>query len=518
MTSVVLGQFGPRQNIDTNSQSTRTLLAGDLDSDGDEDLLVSAFNMLVWYENEDGLGTFSDIKIINSGYGQGFAIDIADLDNDTDLDIVYTSFDESLVIWYENLDGQGTFSGDKVISTQAPGANEVTTADLDGDGDLDVVIGTDFDRKIYWFENLDGAGDFGPIQLITNQTNSRSVRAADFDGDNDLDLVVSWFAPTNILWFENLDGLGNFGTANVISNADTNVSEVHPVDIDNDGDMDVYVGASSTSNGDSKLMRNNGDGTFTDVTAGSGVLAAQLGIENAPADFDNDGYVDILSNGDILFNNGDFTFANFANNVPPSGAIGDINNDGFLDVFRSGQIYVNNTNSNNWVKINTVGNVSNYNGIGARVELVTASGTQIRDVRSGEGFEFMSSLNTHFGIGTETSISSITIYWPSGIIDVVPNPTINTTHNIIEGSFLSIEDQALNDMIIHPNPVDAVLTIETSADVVDKIATVFDINGKRVLNLKLESNTLNVSSLESGIYFLRLESYGKTMKRKFIKK
>ncbi len=83
-------------------------------------------------------------------------------------------------------------------------------------------------------------------------------------------------------------------------------------------------------------MMNNGDGSFTDVTAGSGVLDASMGIENAPADFDNDGFVDILSNGDILFNNGDFTFTNYSANMPSSGAIGDANNDGFLDVFRAG--------------------------------------------------------------------------------------------------------------------------------------------------------------------------------------
>jgi hypothetical protein len=265
-------------------------------------------------------------------------------------------------------------------------------------------------------------------------------------------------------------------------------------------------------------MQNNGDGTFTDVTAGSGVLSATMGIENAPADFDNDGYVDILSNGDILFNNGDFTFTNHSSNMPPSGAIGDVNNDGFLDVFRNGNIYLNNTNANNWIKINTVGTISNINGIGARVEIQTSNGTQIRDVRSGEGFEYMSSLNTHFGIGNSTSINSITIYWPSGTVDFISNPAINTAHTIVEGSALSVIDETLVDVSIYPNPVEAELTIKTSANVINKIATVFDINGKRILSQKLDSNTINVSNLTSGIYFLRLESEGKIIKRKFIKK
>ena len=130
----------------------------------------------------------------------------------------------------------------------------------------------------------------------------------------------------------------------------------------------------------------------------------------------------------------------------------------------------------------------------------------------------MGSLTTHFGIGTDTTIDSITIYWPSGTVDYIANPTTNTTHNITEGSALSVIDETLIDVSIYPNPVENELTIKTSADVINKIATVFDINGKRVLNTKIKSTTIDVSSLTSGVYFLRLESEGKIIKRKFIKK
>ena len=189
-----------------------------------------------------------------------------------------------------------------------------------------------------------------------------------------------------------------------------------------------------------------------------------------------------------------------------------------MDIFKNGNIYVNNTNANNWLKINTVGTTSNINGIGARVEILTPSGTQIRDVRSGEGFEFMSSLNTHFGIGTEATVNSITIYWPSGVVDYIINPAVNTTHNIIEGSALSVIDETITDVSIFPNPVEDELVIKTAAEITNKIATVFDINGKRILSIKLNSNTINVSNFAGGVYFLRLESEGKIIKRKFIKK
>jgi hypothetical protein len=371
-----------------------------------------------------------------------------------------------------------------------------------------------------------GGGNYGTVWI-------------DYDNDRDMDLFIakcrggSTTISTNELWRNDGNGVfvnvadsngyysteypsdGHDNSSNLGDNVQTWSSAW--ADFDNDGDMDVFVGASSASNGDSKLMRNNGDGTFTDVTAGSGVLDAGFTIENAPADFDNDGFVDIMSGGDVLFNNGDFTFTNYPNNMPPEGAFGDVNNDGFLDVFSSGTLYINNTNDNNWVKLNTIGTVSNINGIGARVELHTPSGTQIRDVRSGEGFRFMSSLNTHFGLGSETVIDEIVVYWPSGIVDVIENPLINLTLSIVEGSSLSIPDEELADVSIYPNPVEDVLTITTAADLTGRIATIFDMNGKRVLNQKLISDQLNVSNLQSGFYFLRIESNGRSIKRKFIK-
>jgi len=244
---------------------------------------------------------------------------------------------------------------------------------------------------------------------------------------------------------------------------------------------------------------------------------ASLGRENVAVDFDNDGYIDIFSNGDVLFNNGDLTFTNYNTNMPPSGAIGDTNNDGFLDVYYNGNIYLNNTNAYNWIKINTIGTTSNRNGIGARIELETSNGTQIRDVRSGEGFEYMSSLNTHFGIGSQSSINSLTIYWPSGTVDYIQNPDINATLSVIEGSTLSVEDPALVDLSIYPNPVDDTLFLKTTGALVHKIASVFDANGKRVFNEKLSASTVDVSHLAPGVYVLRIESQGKMIKRKFIK-
>ena len=94
------------------------------------------------------------------------------------------------VAWYENTDGRGTFGPQQVITTQAAGAGSVHAADLDGDGDMDVLSASWDDNKIAWYENTDGRGTFDQQRVITTQANeARSVYAADLDGDGDMDVL-----------------------------------------------------------------------------------------------------------------------------------------------------------------------------------------------------------------------------------------------------------------------------------------------------------------------------------------
>ena len=291
-------------------------------------------------------------------------------------------------------------------------------------------------------------------------------------------------------------------------------------DYDNDGDMDVFVGASTTGS-THKYTVNNGDGTFTDRSSSSGVLAlTQRGIENTPADFNNDGNLDIASNGNILLGNGDGTFT-ILNNVLPfdNGSLGDLNGDGYIDSFsEGGTLYYNDGGTNNWITINTVGVESNINGIGARVEIVTASGTQIRDVRSGEGFRFMSTLNTHFGVGTDTEIESITVYWPSGTIDIHEDIAVNQSIRLEEGVVLGVNESTTDNLVVFPNPTHDILTLKNDSVLEDAIYSVFDTTGKRVLNAKLTQDTIDVSSLAQGNYILRVFADGEIFTEKFTKK
>ena len=284
-------------------------------------------------------------------------------------------------------------------------------------------------------------------------------------------------------------------------------------DYDNDDDLDIYFCQGSGLPGwdkdvilENKLYRNDGN-KWTDVTSSAGVGDRSYSMGCACGDVDNDGYIDIFTNGNILLNNGDFTFSLYTAGTPGPGAIGDANSDGFVDVFNGANLYLNDGNANNWLKITTTGTTSNTNGIGARVEINSPGvGTQIRDVVSGSGFRYMSSLNTHFGIGSDSSVSSITVYWPSGTVDVIESPSINTTINITEGETLSLESSFIEGFIVYPNPTKNSLTIGSSLDLDQSVISVFDIAGRRVLNFKLTNNinSIDVSGLSAGEYILRV--------------
>ncbi len=130
---------------------------------------------------------FSAHDIIKSDVIDPSDVQAADIDGDGDLDVVSASSGDDKIAWYENTDGAGNFGPQQVISTDADSPQSVAVGDLDGDGDLDVLSGGE--GKIAWYENTDGAGNFGPQQVISTET-AMSLEVADLDGDGDLDVLV----------------------------------------------------------------------------------------------------------------------------------------------------------------------------------------------------------------------------------------------------------------------------------------------------------------------------------------
>lgn len=198
-----------------------------------------------------------------------------------------------------------------------------------------------------------------------------------------------------------------------------------------------------------------------------------------------------------------------------------MNNDGFLDVQNGNTIYYNSGNSNNWLKINLKGVASNINGIGARVELYSNGVRQIRDVRSGEGFKHMHTLNVHFGIGQNTEIDSVLVKWPSGAVDIVVNPTINSSVLVVEGSNpLSILAVDGKKVTLYPNPTSNELYLQNLDANEVKMVSIFNVQGQEVMQHTLEQNgAIDVSKMNNGMYVLQVElKDGKRYSDTFIKK
>ena len=505
------GGFNP-VSIETtyaDNSPSWSLAAGDFDGNGYNDLLYGGGNGVTFMQaNSDGT---SYTEISGDEYVFSQRSNFVDINNDGHLD-AFVCHDVQPTVYYIN-DGNGVLQ-----FFQGPNDNGVISG----------IGGVAYDLAPY--PGVQEGGNYGSVWI-------------DYDNDRDIDMFIAKCRGGEVQWKYNElwrnNGDGTFSNVADISGyyqgfypngGHSNESNLgDPVqtwssawgDFDNDGYMDVYVGASATGDGGHKLMQNNGDGTFTNIISGSGAEEASYGIENNSADVDNDGYIDILTNGNILLNNGDFTFTLYTADTPGPGAIGDANNDGFVDVFNGTNLYVQEgNNGNNWLKITTTGTASNINGIGARVEINTPAGIQIRDVMSGSGFRYMSSLNTHFGLGVDSSVNSITVYWPSGIVDVINNPNINTTINIVEGETLSLEESFIEELIIYPNPVKNNLTIESSLNINQSVISVFDMTGKRVINYKAkgEVNSVDVTSLSAGQYILRIISIeNRIVSTKFIK-
>ncbi|MGD9723369.1 MAG: FG-GAP repeat domain-containing protein [Pirellulales bacterium] len=225
--------------------------------------------------------------------------------------------------------GTGAFDlANTIGSTGGSGASGLRTADVDGDGDQDVVAGRT--SAISWHEN-DGSQNFTPHEIITAPPGDiSSINSADVDGDGDLDLLYTLINSDQVAWLEN-DGAQNF-TSHLIASVDA-ASNVSTADIDCDGDVDVLA----TFTGNIAWYENDGNQNFA-------LHAIPLGSPSAvsAADMDGDGDLDLLSSSDatdavVWFDNDgaqNFTQRTVGTTIDaPSRAVAaDMDGDGDLDI------------------------------------------------------------------------------------------------------------------------------------------------------------------------------------------
>ncbi len=236
-----------------NNYSVRV---ADVNLDGYLDILAAygdTENRLIWFQG-DGTGNFIEHTINSSVYTNAVDIVSGRVDADVDVDVLGGAFwggDD--VSWWEN-DGTPEDGGwvKHGIQTAYPGANSVELVDIDNDGDLDALAvawgnssANSADDRVSWWAN-DGTGVFGAEQVIVNNFwNARNAKGADVDGDGDMDVVAAADGLNQISWFEN-DGNQNF-TEHIVTNTFTYAYFTHPLDLDGDGDTDI-VGSAQDDN------------------------------------------------------------------------------------------------------------------------------------------------------------------------------------------------------------------------------------------------------------------------------
>jgi len=282
------GSFWTFSLIDGSMSNPGEATALDLDGDGDLDAAVAntVNNSLKWYENTDGAASFGGSQHLDGGLGSPRAITVGDMDGDGDEDIVMPSFSNDAIYWWAT----PGFARTTIYSGTNPrfdGAKKVRVGDIDLDGDMDVVAVANGSKEVCWFRN-DGAGaSFTRIQIDSDPNASPgAIALADMDGDGDLDVLRS--AASNhqtmpgLYWFENINPT-NPGWSGFEIDDSLNIEWMDVADLDNDGDLDVSARSDSTI----RAVINNGTSWTTST------LVSNWGDYATAADVNGDGLPDI---------------------------------------------------------------------------------------------------------------------------------------------------------------------------------------------------------------------------------
>src|SRR6266568_2589246 len=378
---------------------------GDYDNDGFEDLYVTYYGKNVLYHN-NGNGTFTDVSeragVAGNGKNWGTGCAFVDYDRDGKLDLMVAN--------YVDYDSATAFAPGEQPSCMWKG--------------VPVMCGP---RGLPWAKNIlyhnRGDGTFEDVTKNSkiDQTNGHyafSVSTLDYDDDGWPDIFKTNFSDDTSTLLHN-NGDGTFDDKTFPAGFGLNTQYLGWgtmfLDVDNDGWPDlllvnghVYPEVDSQHLGSSFLepkilYHNNGNGTFTDISASAGpaITATSSARGLAVGDLWNDGRMSaVISNM----------------NAPPMLLVNEVRN------------------GNHWIAFHTIGSKSNRDGIGAKITVKAGTRTFVDEVRSGSSYISNNNMRVHFGLGSAAKIDSVQVRWPSGLLERFENLSVDSIHKLREGS------------------------------------------------------------------------------------
>ncbi|HSH05780.1 MAG TPA: VCBS repeat-containing protein, partial [Anaerolineae bacterium] len=286
--------YPTEHTVDAAFDGASSVAAADVDGDGDLDILGAAENAdaISWWENTAGDGTAWTEHTVDPAFAGASSVAAADVDGDGDLDILGAALVADDISWWENTAGDGTAWTEHTVDTAFNGARSVAAADVDGDGDLDILGAARIAYAISWWENTAGDGTAWTEHTVDPAFDGAiSVAAADVDGDGDLDILGAAYIADAISWWENTAGDGTAWTEHTVDTAFDGAASVAAADVDGDGDLDI-LGAARIAYHISWWEKTAGDGTAWTKHTVDPAFAGTYSV--AAADVDGDGDLDIL--------------------------------------------------------------------------------------------------------------------------------------------------------------------------------------------------------------------------------
>ena len=281
--------------------SLHTGFAVDMDGDGDLDILSdSGYRALIaWFENDGTGGGWNRHNVSGTGeIGYPRACYPIDIDGDGDMDVLgtdaCTSWDR-IYLWL-NMNGTGTEWSTYIIANDLYYPWCICSADVDGDGDNDIIAG-DYgpDAHIIWYENCN-LPDYWPADTVASVVRCYDLHTVDIDQDGDIDILsANWWINNDLNLWENADGTGEAWTKHKICNSIGSATSVCTGDIDGDDNLDIISTGYGTSGNEAKVSWfENPDsiqGTWIEHVLQNKFRGGQA---VHVFDFDSDGDVDIL--------------------------------------------------------------------------------------------------------------------------------------------------------------------------------------------------------------------------------